>query len=249
MKLEKVLEFGFRLLEIFRPKFYNKITWVVVISGLGIISTTLLEKIIFIIFDELLDLTIIGENDTQWGMALVCIGLFYNFCTNALYEFSGNYLGRKKSIKQDAHDRRVFRKSQKILSGEELLPFINVLQNDHSYMGDKHMNILALIQYLDNDDNKFLNLDVGVRTKEYIDLLADLIQFTSYNFFVYPPNQMKTPFRYCMYPDLNVDRSAMVDEEDMKKYAEYTRELDGLAREVRKAHAEWRDAVKRNLVI
>jgi len=84
--MEKLGKFVLDLITLIRPKFHNKITWVVVLTGLALISTPLLEKIITIIIEKSFSIKLTGENDVALGFLLVVIGLFYHITTTKIYE-------------------------------------------------------------------------------------------------------------------------------------------------------------------
>ncbi len=61
-----------------KPKFYNKITWLVVSCGLIMITPPLWSIIVNQFIEKHTDYKIIGDNDTFIGIVLILIGLIYN---------------------------------------------------------------------------------------------------------------------------------------------------------------------------
>ncbi|MGY0603398.1 MAG: hypothetical protein ACW7DZ_15360, partial [Paraglaciecola chathamensis] len=64
-----------KLIEMLRPKFYNKLTWLIVISGLGLMSKPLWLTLINLILETGSQFSITEESDTTWGFCLVLVGL------------------------------------------------------------------------------------------------------------------------------------------------------------------------------
>lgn len=61
------------------PEFSNKITWAIVMSGLAIISSPLVEKILSAFLKKEFNLNITDSNDALIGLLIVTAGLTYNF--------------------------------------------------------------------------------------------------------------------------------------------------------------------------
>lgn len=77
----------YKVLVLFKPKYYNYITGLVVISGLGLIGTPLLEQIINSLLETKFNIQITEKNDTYIGLILVLLGLIYHLVASHL---SGN---------------------------------------------------------------------------------------------------------------------------------------------------------------
>lgn len=76
-----------QLIELLRPKFYNRLTWLIVVSGLTIMSTPFWERLLESILEQTLQIQITGESDVKWGFSLIVIGLLYHFVTTSLHEY------------------------------------------------------------------------------------------------------------------------------------------------------------------
>jgi hypothetical protein len=77
LNIDKVIE----IIKLFKPSFYNKITWAIVISGLALLGTSLLERILNAILEKEYNLTITDDKDSIFGFSLVVIALIYNIIT------------------------------------------------------------------------------------------------------------------------------------------------------------------------
>ena len=78
MTKKEILDFIYKLIKLLKPEFYNKITWAVVIAGLALLSTSLIDKIISAVFELSFQIKLTDGNDAVIGIALVIIGLGYH---------------------------------------------------------------------------------------------------------------------------------------------------------------------------
>ena len=72
------LENLIQIWKLIKPKFYNKITWLIVSSGLVLIAPPLWSVILNQFIEKHTDYKIIGDYDELIGIALIIIGLIYN---------------------------------------------------------------------------------------------------------------------------------------------------------------------------
>ena len=77
-------EFILELIRMLRPKYFNKITWLLVVSGIALISPPLITILINIFVKSVTKYNLIGENDILWGFLLIFLGLFFNILSQIL---------------------------------------------------------------------------------------------------------------------------------------------------------------------
>ena len=123
---------------------------------------------------------------------------------------------------------------------------LDVLENDHSFTGETFAPLHHFQEMFADVGEQFLSPAltgplIGLRRA-----LRALSIYTAYNFFVYPANARD---RYCLYPELNVDRGAMGSLEEHQAYEAHAKELGDHIREVRGAYANFRRAIKESLYI
>ena len=82
--------------DLFRPRFYNRITWVVVLSGIGLISTKLLEILLHVALDVTFGIRITDGRDAVFGVTLIAIALLYN----AFMALSSEYYSKLETGKR-----------------------------------------------------------------------------------------------------------------------------------------------------
>jgi hypothetical protein len=66
------------IIKFFRPEFYNKATWFLLISGVALTGTSIFEKILFVVLDRTFNLRLTETSDSYIGLAFVSLGLVYN---------------------------------------------------------------------------------------------------------------------------------------------------------------------------
>lgn len=239
----------FRLIEIFRPKFYNRITWVVVSVGLALMSTSLFEKVIAMFIEKSFNIKITGENDVAWGFSLVAIGLLYHLATTSIFELVSKKEKLTKELKHIEHDQVIFEQANKIMSGDFLSQFLYSLGNDHSYYIEYTWKLERFCQFLAGDENQFLSAELESPTQEFLRSSRKFLGFLAYKFFVFPQNQAGENPRLCMVPTLNMDREGDGSPEQVRKYDTLTADLESLIDNLREKYRVFRAEIKKTLII
>lgn len=119
-------EFILKILKFLRPKFYNKITWVLIIGGLGLFSTPLIEKIINALTEKYFDFPISDENASIYGILIIILALIYNLTVNYL-DFKVEKLSKLDSPEhkiQKELDLKLYRRIREILPSDGSIAFI-----------------------------------------------------------------------------------------------------------------------------
>jgi hypothetical protein len=96
MTVEQILQ----ILKFIKPKFYNKLTWLIVISGILLIAKPLWEDVIISFLKKQYDINIaacVDCSDYKWGFFLILSGLIYNFLTTSLMQYIENTASKNKS--------------------------------------------------------------------------------------------------------------------------------------------------------
>jgi hypothetical protein len=238
-----------RVLEILRPRFYNRITWLMVVSGIAMMSTPLWELIASAILKRQFDISISGSNDAAWGFALCVLGLLYHMANTGFYDLLQNSRDAERKRREQVHDAEIFRKASEILSEGQLVGFIRELEDDHSYYLDEANVIDRFCRLLATTDSSFLNPILVERVSELLVAWNRLSAFKAVKFFVYPRGQTGPGLRLCMTPELNMDREGNALPEEMRRYNALRDELEVLTGDMLSRFNEFRAAVKRELVI
>lgn len=84
--MEKLFGFVLKVIEALKPKLYNKLTWLIVVGGLSLMSTPLWLGIVNNLFEAQFQISITDNSDTTWGFALCCLGLSYHLMSTGLHE-------------------------------------------------------------------------------------------------------------------------------------------------------------------
>ena len=97
--------------------------------------------------------------------------------------------------------------------------------NDHSYVSSQDTLF----------HNSFQFKKTSEEYKKYSDSAIKLHNFICYNFFIYPKSQSwVNNYRYCMAPNLNVDRDGDSTQENFRKYRGITQNLNEFVKETQK---------------
>ena len=139
------LAFILRLIELFRPSFYNRVTLVVVSGGLAMMVTPLWELVASEILRRELRISVTDNNDAAWGFALVVLGLLYNMANTGFYDLLKNNEVRARKEQERNHDVAIFCAARQILSDQQIEDFVETLQCDHAYSMDKYEGVRIFV--------------------------------------------------------------------------------------------------------
>lgn len=68
----------FEIAKFFKPKFYNRITWLIVSSGLALVSTSIVDAFIYGLSEKFIGIKIPVESSALTGSLFIVVGLLYN---------------------------------------------------------------------------------------------------------------------------------------------------------------------------
>lgn len=245
--IEKYLPLALKLLELLRPKFYNRVTWAMVIAGLALMSSPLWQEVIKAIFDQKLHLPIAASNEMAWGYALCCTGLLYHLMSTGLHEVATAINSRGKKAQILEHDRQLFSNFDSQLSETHLRSIIDFLEINHAIRHDNSRILTDLIRIAKSSSTTFITQALKSKTEQLSTALHDLCRFISNDFDEYPYGQSVTNFQMCLAPQLNCDRAGSWG--DHPKYDLLTDQLMSKTAAVVSAYEAWRLAVKATLYI
>ena len=168
--------FVLRLIELLRPRFYNKITWLVVLSGLVMMSTPLWELVATEILKREFNISVSGSNDAAWGFALCVLGLAYHMANAGFYDLLKRNEIRARKEKERNHDIAIFLEARLFLNDQQIEDFVYTLQYDHSYYMDKRGQIEEFAFFLASTSNRFMTLSVAKAVERFIAAWSNLIR-------------------------------------------------------------------------
>jgi hypothetical protein len=246
MDKSKIFDF---ILKFLRPKYYNRITWVVVVAGVSLVSTSLIEIILNEILKRRFDIMIISQQDALYGVILVALGLTYNLGIHYI-ELSRDVINssyiKEERAKNLEHDFQIFRASNLILDESEINSILGRLDGGHEVQWDNIQKIWKYLDYFSLRSNEFLSSDLSALNKVHAEALFNLKEFIKLKFFS-SKNDVKT---YQLHPELNVERTTFgVTAEGEKRYYKLVEELDGLIQQVAESNRAYRRAIKETLRI
>ena len=171
MNIDKIIE----IIKLFKPSFYNRITWVIVIAGLALLGTPLLEKILNAILEKEYNITITDDKDSVIGILLVIIALTYNLITS----YSEKYLLHKqhnlekKSIIEK--DNLLFDKFLKELPSNGTIEILKTHSFGDSFQLEDLRQIMNFQYEWNNAEYEFINEDLEKIRKELYENICKFI--------------------------------------------------------------------------
>ncbi|WP_258184632.1 hypothetical protein [Vibrio splendidus] len=245
--MDSIFSFILKLIEALKPKFYNKITWLIVVSGLSLMSTPLWITVVNAVFERAFELSLTNGSDTAWGFALCCLGLIYHLVNSGLYEMALSVDTKAKAEKRDKHDLEVFKGLNEAMSEDYLNNLISWVRTGDSLHWDDYGKLKGFIDQASSSTNSFLNSELSGTTLQFSQSLSNFTSFVDENFDEYPYGQTVTNFKMCLAPQLNCDRAGSW--EDSAEYGELAREMVDITEAIVQSYRGWRKSIKKNLYI
>lgn len=238
-----------KIFRLFFPEFSNKVTWAVVIAGLGLTSTSLLQNLSNLLLSQQFDIKLFGEYDALVGLALVALGLTHNILLQrekTKIEINATSAGGLGDFAKE-HDINLYKKITEGFEEHHLTEYLSSIADDHSYAASQKNKVKDFIYYIDESEYEFLNTSVDKTFKKFGGSLQTLMQWSSAHFFHFPPDIVVQDQRYCLYPELNHDRGGESD--TTGKYRECATTAIELTQQVARDYRSFRSEVKRELYI
>ncbi len=243
IKLSDIL----RIIEFVRPKFHNKITWLIVVAGLSLMSAPLWVSLVNHFLSKDFSFTFSNGRDIAWGFSLCVVALLYNLVSTGIHELLIKKLTKDESAKAIEHDLNIYSKLDGIMSEEFLEKIICHLETSDVIYWDDLSAIEILIRTADSAGNAFHTEKLKEKTTSLVDSLSDLKRLVDSDFDEYPYTQAVTNFRMCLAPQLNCDRAG--NWEDGPAYAALTGQMMAITGRMTSEYKQWRLAVKSVLYV
>ncbi len=162
---------------------------------------------------------------------------------------SSSQYEKELQMRRDDHDVKIFQESDLIFSEEQLSVGLSNLFGGHYYRDNFINSLNEFYNYLVKRKNQYLNQNLLNVTEELLSSLRELEQFLAYNFFDYPPNQLTENMRFCLYPDLCIDRGGRVNPGDMKLYDSHVEKLNDVNKKAWESYVNYRREIKVTLLV
>ncbi|HHQ4488089.1 TPA: hypothetical protein ACSP71_001662 [Aeromonas hydrophila] len=247
MKLDEIVK---KVLGYIFPEFTNKITLMVVFSGVTLLSSSLIEQILKKIINEEFSWNLSDGNDAVIGVVVIALGLLHNYgFIREKNRSPHDPISIEKQRRDIEHDIKIFNKLNASIPEIDFKGYVEGVLSSHSYIS-KPEDLRDFFFYEgDKCDNDFVNEDLNSSKNALHDALLKFEDFKSKHFFVHGPNRANGNLYLCMRPEWNIDRGGNPSSEEERRYCELSSQLSSLGRELLKAYDEYRTAVKKVLSI
>ena len=248
--LTTIFELAERILKLIRPRFYNRLTWIVVGTGVILTATPWWGDLANALAHKYLGISLQAPAEhAVLGVVLVAIGLTYHILAHSIHEL---VTSRREYSQKNAycdHDRNVFLSLQAIVPEQQLLAILSEIATLHNYWTRYGTMISDMIDFLRAPSTQFIDEEVASAANDLTVQLSQLRNFMSLKFFEHmsPP---EGDMRFCMFPEGNIDRSKGIPSADqLRRYGELSDELERYVRDSEGSYAKFRSTVKRRLAV
>jgi hypothetical protein len=249
-KLSNKFEILERFLRLIRPRFHNRLAWVVVGAGLLLTATPWWGGIINALAQQQFGVSVpVSTEHTTIGLVFVVAGLVYHLLTHSIHEF---VVSRREAAELGArgdHDRKVFLGFTAAVPERQLLDLLRSIVTLHQYWSRDGTLIRCAIDYLRAPSTQFVADDIAAAAIALALAIDNLENFLALNCVEHmsPPNG---DMRFCLFPDGNIDRSRGIpSSEQSQRYAELSHQLEQYVIEAENGYASFRSVVKRRLAV
>lgn len=247
INLRDWIDYSINVYKLLRPKFYNRITWVIVICGITILSTPIISRILEKLIEAKLNIKVTDNNDSLYGFLLICVGLLYHLANTGLHEFINWWKEKTLDKNKIEHDIELFKMFDNIINEEQLNFFIDKTCSNHSYLTKQCDKIEIFINKGKLSANTFMISEIENAKKSLVKVMDEYTLFLSNSFFQHGPLRDDHQLYMCLYPNLNIDRGGYPTEEQEKFYDKKRSELFDLSHNVLNNYNIYRTCIKNHL--
>lgn len=178
------------------------------------------------------------------------IELWRNACFILLVLFGLIYLFRQKLIKLVSrkdmieHDKKVFVRSNEILSERKVLDALEILEGFYRYGDNYLLNSEVFCRFFEEEGNSYLNKNLKNSSKDLILSISKLNSFIAKHFFLESRSQPGPNFTFELFPE-DIDERGRKSE----RYLEAEKQLPNLTKSVRISYSKYRKLIKELLLM
>ncbi|MEZ8782602.1 hypothetical protein AB6D77_08105 [Vibrio splendidus] len=246
-KVDSTFSFVLKLIEVLKPKFYNQITWLIVGSGLSLMSTPLWVSITNTLLEKTFELSITNGSDAAWGFALCCLGLAYHLVNSGLHEMAMSVDNKIKIENRDKHDVELFQHFNDAMAEDYLNNLISWIRTDDSIRLDDYRKISDFVVKASSSSSMFINEELRIKTETFNQTLTSFTNFVDQHFDEYPYGQEVINFKMCLAPQLNCDRAG--NWEDSAEYGLLAQRMVDVTEAITHSYNDWRQSIKKALYV
>lgn len=248
--MDQYLQLVERLIALIRPKFYNRLTWVVVSAGLLLMSSPWWSDLINGFASRYFGVTLSPyESHLGWGISLVALGLTYHLAVHYISELLHATRTAETRSAYLAHDQKMFSDFVASMSEVQLAEIISDLRDQHAYYSSQSGRLDTATRQLRAPSTQYIDTDVQGAAHALGEALANLREWLNLHFFPFGhPNGNE--HRFCLHPELNEDRSSTFPTtEQSRRDDQFAEQLYSKLSDVDSKYVVFRYTVKKVLAV
>lgn len=178
------------------------------------------------------------------------IELWRNICFLFLVLLSLSYLFRQKlksflfQKEEIEHDKKIFVRSERILSERKVLDSLEILEGFYRYDRDYLISAENFCRFFEEEGNSYLNRNLKGCSKELVSVIKTLNNWGAGRFFLEPRTQQGPNFTFELFPE-DIDEGGRKSD----RYVEAEKQLPNLTKAIRINYLNYRRLIKKLLLI
>lgn len=234
------------------PKFHNRITWVIVGTGLALAASPWWAEIVTIIVADISQREISIPDHPWIGITLVAIALLYHL---AMTWAQGDHptTGNTSKSTAIAHDRAIFERQNSMMSENDLTETLDYVDKSQGIFRGQLTMLKEVNHYLSLHDGQFIDTRMQTASIAYQTALDELLNFTGKSFFTddnWASNSEDDDCRFTLFPAISGKRSPRsITTKQQKIFSEAEEELGSRIDELQDKYSLFRQAAKSTLMI
>lgn len=152
--------------KLIKPKFHNMVTWLIVSSGLILISPSLFSILLNELLEKHTNYKILGEHDILIGLVLVIIGVAYNLRS----QWIAKYEPERNTIKNSTITDSILNQRDGVVTVNNFLNVNRVIDISSEIVTDIIANPVENKKYINSEPKLWSKINLGLRLAVRTDL-------------------------------------------------------------------------------
>lgn len=235
------------------PKFHNRITWVVVGTGLALAASPWWTEIVTIIVADIFQRDISIPDHPWIGITLVAIALLYNLSMTWAQRYYPATGSEDKSTVITEHDRAIFERHNLMMPENDLTETLDYVDKSRGIFRSQLIMLKEVNHYLSLHDGQFIDNKMQAASMTYQTALHELLNFLGKSFFTddkWASDSEDDDCRFTLFPAISGKRSSQsITPKQRQVFSEAEEELGSRIDDLKEKYNLFRQTAKSTLIM